>query len=238
MVTDYVIEIIGKRIAGDIVWSSDIGASLRKWRNIFRVSQSELARALGVATSVINNYEKNKRSPGARFVKKYVDALIKIDAERGWVVIKDLMRGININPLAIIDIGEYDYPVKLDEVVTVVKGVLVNSVFQIRPLYGYTVIDSINAIQLLSGNEFIQIMGATSERILVFTKVSTGRSPMIAIRVAPIKPAAVIFHGSKRIDPLAIVLADKESIPLILSTASNIDELTKSLRELKYRVSY
>ncbi len=233
---DYVIEIIGKRITGDIVWSDDISAALRKWRNIFKVSQSELAKALGVAPSVVNNYEKGKRTPGARFVKRYVEALLRIDAERGWVVARDLMKSININPLAIIDIEEYDSPVKLDDVIHATKGILLNSTFQIKPLYGYTVIDSINAIQVLSGNEFLQIMGATSERILVFTKVSTGRSPMIAIRVAPIKPAAVVFHGSRRIDPLAISLADKESIPLILSLSSNVEELISGLRDLRHKI--
>ena len=234
---DYVIEIIGKRIAGDIVWSNDVSAALRKWRSIFRVSQSELAKALGVAPSVINNYEKGKRTPGAKFVKRYVEALLRIDAERGWLVARDLMKSININPLAIIDIGEYDSPVKLDDIIFVTKGILLNSVFQIKPLYGYTIIDSINAIQVLSGNEFIQIMGATSERVLVFTKVSTGRSPMIAIRVAPIKPAAVVFHGGRRIDPLAIALADKESIPLILSLSSNVEELINGLRGLRQKIS-
>ncbi|MGC9010153.1 MAG: helix-turn-helix domain-containing protein, partial [Sulfolobales archaeon] len=147
---DYVIEIIGKRIAGDIVWSHDISAALRKWRSIFRVSQSELAKALGVAPSVINNYEKGKRTPGAKFVKRYVDALLRIDAERGWPVARELMKSININPLAIIDIGEYDSPVKLDDIIFVTKGILLNSVFQIKPLYGYTIIDSVNAIQVLS----------------------------------------------------------------------------------------
>ncbi len=235
---DYVIEIIGKRIAGDIVWSNDISAALRKWRSIFRVSQSELAKALGVAPSVINNYEKGKRTPGAKFVKRYVEALLRIDAERGWLVARELMKSININPLAIIDIGEYDSPVKLDDIIFVTKGILLNSVFQIKPLYGYTIIDSVNAIQVLSGNEFIQIMGATSERVLVFTKVSTGRSPMIAIRVAPIKPAAVVFHGGRRIDPLAITLADKESIPLILSLSSNVEELVNGLRGLKQKISF
>ncbi|MGC9010362.1 MAG: transcriptional regulator, partial [Sulfolobales archaeon] len=81
-------------------------------------------------------------------------------------------------------------------------------------------------------------MGATSERVLVFTKVSTGRSPMIAIRVAPIKPAAVVFHGGRRIDPLAITLADKESIPLILSLSGNIEELVNGLRGLKQKISF
>jgi len=74
-------------------------------------------------------------------------------------------------------------------------------------------------------------MGLTSERAIVFTNVERGRSPMIAIRVAPIKPAVVILHGPKRsVDPLAIVLADREHIPLVLSLASYVDEIVEKLR--------
>jgi len=233
MVSDYIIEIIGKRITGDIVWSDNIAYSMKKWREIFNVSQSELAKVMGVAPSVINNYEKGRRSPGAKFVKKYVEALLQIDSSRGWSVVRDLMKSLNINPNAIIDIGEFDKPISLDELVDAVKGIILNSIFQIKSLYGFTIIDSINAIQSLSGNEFLQIMGLTSERALIFTKVSIGRSPMVAIRVAPVKPAAVVLHGGKRVDPIAIILAEKEAIPLILSTADNVEEISRNLRRLR-----
>ncbi|MEL9929891.1 MAG: helix-turn-helix domain-containing protein [Sulfolobales archaeon] len=235
--SEYIIEMLGKRIAGDIVWSSDIASSLRKWRTIFKVSQSELARMLNIAPSVINSYEKGKRIPGARFVRKYVEALIKIDSERGWTVARELMKSFNINIQAIIDMGEFDIPVNLDELISAVRGLVLNSIFIPKQLYGYTLIDSIEAIKNLSGNEFWQIMGMTSERALVFTKVAAGRSPMIAVRVAPVKPAAVVLHGTKRVDPLALVLADKEAIPLILSTYESVEELARGLRDLRYKLS-
>ena len=73
-------------------------------------------------------------------------------------------------------------------------------------------------------------MGMTSRRALIFTKVSTGRSPLIAVRVAPVKPAVIVLHGPKRVDPLAIKLADKEGLPLIVSFAENVDKLIDSLR--------
>ena len=75
-------------------------------------------------------------------------------------------------------------------------------------------------------------MGVTSERALIFTRVSTGRSPMIAVKVAPIKPAVVVIHGTKRVDPLAIRLAESERIPFILSTLKSVDELMRRLEAL------
>ncbi|MEM2757689.1 MAG: transcriptional regulator, partial [Sulfolobales archaeon] len=84
----------------------------------------------------------------------------------------------------------------------------------------------------LSGNEFWQIMGMNTRRALIFTKVSTGRSPMIAVRVAPAKPAVIVLHGPKRVDPLAIKLADREGVPLILSMTEDVDILINNLRSV------
>ncbi|MEM2378947.1 MAG: transcriptional regulator, partial [Candidatus Methanomethylicia archaeon] len=84
----------------------------------------------------------------------------------------------------------------------------------------------------LSGTDFFRLMGETSMRALVFTKVSTGRSPMVAIRVHPIKPAMVVMHGTEKVDKLAIRLATLEQIPLVLSHAESEDELINNLKNI------
>jgi len=233
MVSEYLRDIIAKRVAGDIVMSDNYGSALRKWREVFKVSQVDLARVMGVSASVISDYEKNRRVPGSRFVKKFVDALLTLDGERGWLVVKELAKSLNIlYSNAILDVRELNSPASLDRILDLVEGIVVNSYITSEGIYGYTVIDSIEAIESLSGNEFWQIMGLNTRRALVFTKVSTGRSPLIAIRVAPTKPAVVVLHGPKRVDPLAIKLADKEGIPLILSLIDNISTLIKNLKML------
>ncbi len=233
MVSEYLRDIIAKRVAGDIVMSDNYGSALRKWREVFKVSQVDLARVMGVSASVISDYEKNRRVPGSRFVKKFVDALLTLDGERGWLVVKELAKSLNIlYSNAILDVRELNSPASLDKILDLVEGIVVNSYITSEGIYGYTVIDSIEAIESLSGNEFWQIMGLNTRRALVFTKVSTGRSPLIAIRVAPTKPAVVVLHGPKRVDPLAIKLADKEGIPLILSLIDDISTLIKNLKML------
>jgi putative transcriptional regulator len=233
MVSEYLRDIIAKRVAGDIVMSDNYGNALRKWREVFKVSQVDLARVMGVSASVISDYEKNRRVPGSRFVKKFVDALLTLDGERGWLVVKELAKSLNIfYSNAILDVRELNSPVSLDRILDLVEGIIVNSYITSEGVYGYTVIDSIEAIESLSGNEFWQIMGMNTRRALIFTKVSTGRSPLIAIRVAPTKPAVVVLHGPKKVDPLAIKLADKEVIPLILSLVDNVNELIKNLKML------
>ena len=133
---------------------------------------------------------------------------------------------------AVLDARELEEGIGFDELVEAVQGIPLTSIVLSEKIYGYTVVDSISAILSLSGNEFIYIMGATSQRALVFTRVTTGRSPMIAVRVAPIKPAVVVVHGPKRVDFLAIMLAEAEHIPLILSTAKTVEELLEGLRRL------
>lgn len=232
MVNEYLKELIAKRIAGDMVLSNNYGSSLRKWREIFKSSQLDIARIMGISASVISDYEKNRRTPGARFIKKYVDALLTIDGERGWIVTKELAKNLNLlYSTAILDVKELNSPIGLNLLVNIVEGFIVNSyVSSTDEIYGYTVIDSLEAIEGLSGNEFWQIMGMNTRRALIFTKVSTGRSPMIAVRVAPAKPATIILHGPKRVDPLAVKLADREGIPLILSLTEDINTLISNLR--------
>ncbi|MEM2490498.1 MAG: helix-turn-helix domain-containing protein, partial [Candidatus Korarchaeum sp.] len=50
-------EVVAKKVAGDILFSQNIGQAMRKWREYFGVKQSELARALGVSASVVSDYE-------------------------------------------------------------------------------------------------------------------------------------------------------------------------------------
>ncbi|MET1102004.1 MAG: helix-turn-helix domain-containing protein [Pyrodictiaceae archaeon] len=231
--THVVIDAISRHVAGEIVMSDSPGRMLRKWREVFGASQLEVARRMGITASVISDYEKGRRVPGSGFVKRFVEALVEIDAERGWPVISKLSRLLQLQHLsAVVDMMEFERGVSFDEVVSAVKGVLLNSVIPPDKVYGYTVVDSIMAIESLSGNEFVYIMGSTSQRVLVFTRVTTGRSPLIAVRVAPIKPAVVVIHRPRMVDFLAVRLAEMEGIPLIASTARSVEELVSGLRRL------
>ena len=229
---DFVLELIAQKIAGDIVMSENCGASLRKWREVFKLTQTEVGVLMGVSASVISDYEKGRRSPGVKFLRRFVKALINLDKSRGYPVVKQIASSLNLSLGAIMDLKDFSAPMKLDELVTVVEGFIANSnMHRDVIIYGYTVLDSLEAIERLSGNEFWQIMGATTRRALIFTKVSTGRSPMISVRVSPVKPVAVVLHGTKKIDPLAIRLADREGLPLIVSLKPTAEDLIKSLRK-------
>jgi len=199
------------------------------------VNQIELANALELSPSVISDYETGRRkSPGSNFVKRYVETLLDIDEARGGQYIRQLAR-ITLDPSDVfVDIREFMAPVSAMEIVEAVEGEVVSCQEKLeQDVFGYTIVDSVKAIQMLSGLDFYRIFGTTSERALVFSGVSRGRSPMIAVKISPFKPRVIILHGlQEEIDPLAVVLARHEGIPLAISRMETEELLVESLIDL------
>jgi len=231
LVSRYAIEVIARRIAGDIVLAENTASAMRKWREIFGLTQSELAKLMGISPSVLSDYEKGRRVPGARFLKRFVEALLRADEARGWPTVRNLLSNVVPRMDAVIDMHEFWNPITVAQLVELVEGIVLNTFVDNKPIYGYTVVDSIRAIETMRGYEYWQLLGMTSERAVIFTRVSKGRSPMVAVRVSPLKPAAIVIHGPRRtVDPLALKIAELEHIPFILSLAATVDELVSKLR--------
>ena len=227
-------EIFIKNIAGEIVMSNEPGRTLKKWREIFGIKQRDLAAGLNISASVISDYESGRRrSPGVGFVRKYINVLIEEDAKRGGDVIRKFSPVVD--DAAVLDIREFLEPVSAEDIRKAVNGYVVFNKLEGRMISGYTVIDSIRAILELSESDFINLYGPTTERALVFTKVHTGRSPMVAIKVTKPKPQMVVFHGlhPNRMDSLGARIARIENIPLVISTLKSENELIENLRGLQ-----
>lgn len=210
---------LAEKIAGEIVFSPSPGKTIRKWRDIFDVKQSELAKHLGTSASVISDYEGGRRkSPGIATIKKMVAALLEIDEGKGGRIIRKYK--VLGKSEAIIDIKEFSRSVSLMEFVDKLDGELINKKhisLSRRDIHGYTFMDSVKAILEFGSHDYMRVYGWSTERALLFTGVYYGRSPMIAVRVHPLKPAAVVYHKPERVDDLAVKLADIEAIPLIVT---------------------
>jgi putative transcriptional regulator len=232
-------DMLARRIAGEIVLSSSPGATMKKWRILLQVSQVEVAEGLGLSPSVISDYETGRRrSPGSGFIRRFVETLLDIEEGRGGQYIRQLAR-ITLNPGDVfLDVREFAAPATIREICEALRcEVLVGEDALDQDVFGYTIIDSIRAIQMLSGLDFYRIFGATSERALVFVGVSRGRSPMIAVKISPFKPRIVILHGKiVEVDPLAIGLARNEGIPLAISRVGTQDEVVDALLKI-YRLT-
>ncbi len=231
------IEAVKVRIAGEIAISKSPGVAMKKWRQLFGEKQREVAARMGVSPSVLSDYEQGKRSPGIKFVGRYVESLIALDLEKGGANIRHFSDPSRSRHRAILDLREFSTPVTLGEIVEAMEGeYLWRSRGREPEVYGYTVVDSIAAIRYMDSTEFIQIFGLTSMRVLVFTNVSTGRSPLVAVRVYPLKPVAVALHGPpspEQVDKLAVELAELSRVPLILSRSKSVKDMIDSLRRLE-----
>ncbi len=230
-------EALMNRIAGEIILSKTPGEVMKKWRLLFELNQSELAKHMGIAPSVLNDYEKNRRkSPGTIFLRKFVIALIEIDSKKGGVHIKKFTTTTKDLSNVILDIAEFPGTKSVKDVVEAVEGIiLAGKEGQNQPVYGYTVVDSLNAIKFMDATDFLKLFGTNSMRVLVFVGVSRGRSPIIAVKIYPIKPRMIVIHGPKKpedVDELAIILAEQEALPFVLSLKQDVPSLISSLRSL------
>lgn len=226
-----------KKIAGDIVLSESPGAAIQKWRAIFKISQRTLADKMHVMSSVISDYESGRRkSPGVAMIKKIVDAIITIDEETGGPVsheFNNIYSGEKLSD-AIIDIRELKKPTTIKEIVTLVSGnAVIEGADMSKKIYGYAIIDSIKAIVEISPSEFVRLYGITTDRAIIFTGVAHGKSPLVAIKVANLKPGVVVFHGLKELDKVAERIAHVEKIPVIISNKQTVEELVSSLKTLE-----
>ncbi|MEM4347538.1 MAG: helix-turn-helix domain-containing protein [Candidatus Altiarchaeota archaeon] len=228
-------ELLARSIASEIVLSKNPGNVMRKWREILGIKQNQIAAHLGISASVISDYEANRRSPGVVFVKKFIDALISLE-NKNRVEMSFFEKFFSGKEHAILSIREFLVPMKISKFVKIVKGkVLSNNKLIEKKIYGYTAIDSIRAILELNEDEFSKIYGLNTERALIFTKVKTGRSPMIAIKVTPLKPSVVILHGLswREVDKLAIKISEVEKIPLVVSTEKDEESLIKNINMIE-----
>ncbi|MFP3255428.1 MAG: helix-turn-helix domain-containing protein [Thermoplasmata archaeon] len=220
-----------EKIAGEIVISDDPGSTMRKWREEFKITQQELGKYMGISPSVISDYELGRRkSPGLKMIRKFVLALIAIDIGRGGEIVKKFKK--NYGSDAIIDIREFWKMVTREELTKIIDGNNLNPKADMKkPVYGYTMIDSIKAIIEFNSNDYIKIYGWSNERALIFTGVKYGRSPMVAIRAHPLKPGMVVFARPENVDSLSIKLAELEGLPLIITKLEDRD-IIKRLRDL------
>ncbi len=227
---------LAEKIAGEITLSDEPGATLRKWRTDFDVAQTDLAAELEVSSSVISDYESGRReSPGIGVIRRLVEGLLAIDERRGGDRIRQYGRVLSagFESDVVYDLREYatTYPLAdlYDRIgaTEITPGTYDHS-------SGHTVINSIQAITRLSSEEFFRLYGQSTNRALIFTGVTRGESPLVALRVVNPTPNAVILHG---LDPEdlwehAADLARIEGYSLAVSNAP-LEEMLEELSAIE-----
>ncbi|MDD1719325.1 MAG: helix-turn-helix domain-containing protein [Methanoregulaceae archaeon] len=228
---------LAEKMAGEITLSESPGKALRKWRMSFDIPQGVLSEHLKVSPSVISDYESGRRkSPGTAIVGKIVETILAIDEAGGGKYIRKYSRLLfsGIDDDVIHDMHDYTNAVPLRQFADAIGCTTICGPVE-KTIFGYTVIDSLNAILRLSADEFNCIYGWSTERALIFSGVTTGKSPMVAIRVTPFKPRAVVLQGlpASRVDPLVAKMAETDRIT-VLSTEMGTEQLVHNLRQKQW----
>lgn len=226
---------LAERIAGEITLSDGPGATLRKWRTDFDVSQTELADQLDISSSVVSDYESGRRqSPGIAVVRRLIEGLLDIDERRGGDRIRQYARVLSAGFESDIvqDLREYPATMPLTDFYDAIDATEISRGTHDR-ISGHTVINSIQAITRLSSEEFYRLYGQSTNRALTFTHVTRGESPLVAMRVVTPTPNAVILHGLSPDDlwEHAPKLARIDGFSLA-TTEMALDEMIEALQEL------
>ncbi|MBD3262705.1 MAG: helix-turn-helix domain-containing protein [Candidatus Altiarchaeales archaeon] len=222
-----------KKIAGEVTLSDSPGAAMKKWRQIFGFKQSTIASKLSISPSVVSDYESGRRkNPGAGFIKQYITALVKTDKEAGGQVVSKFS---SEEKNSLINVRELLTPLPAKKLLEFLdaKVIAYPQPVERMMLGGVSVIDSLTAILELSENDFTEIYGSTMNRALIFTGVSLGRSPLVAVKVTSPKPSLIVLHGlnPNAVDKLAIKIAESIKVPLAVSQLKQTNELIDTLRE-------
>ncbi|MHA2378779.1 MAG: helix-turn-helix domain-containing protein [Candidatus Thorarchaeota archaeon] len=230
-------ERLARRIAGEIALSDHPGQTMRMWRERFRLPQIKLADFIGISPSVISDYESGRRkSPGTSTIHRFVMALLALDERNGGQIIAAYVRLMDVSLVdlhIVLTMSDFHSPITLGDFCRRLKcTVKTGKELLKRKIYGYTLVDVEKAVKELSSEAFLKLFGATTERCLIFTKVSTGRAPMIAIKSQEFKPTLVILHGVREVDRLALELSEQMRIPLAVSKIGSVDALVRELRSI------
>ncbi|PIT84613.1 transcriptional regulator [Candidatus Micrarchaeota archaeon CG10_big_fil_rev_8_21_14_0_10_45_29] len=221
-------------MAGEIALSPNPGSTMKKWREIFAITQTDLANFLNLSCSTISDYEGNRRkSPGTTIISRFVDALFEIDRSRGSPILSKLSGGATAQTDQYFETHEFATSISAIDFAKLINAkVAVNEeLMSTKKIYGYTLMDSLKVILDMPFSQFHKLYGTMSERAFLFTKVSTGRSPMVVIRVTPMKPSLVILHGIDEVDTLALKIAQREQIP-VLTTKTDLSRIREALNKL------
>lgn len=236
---------LAEHIAGEVTMSDDAGSTLAKWREEFDVTGAALADAIDVSPSVVSDYESGRRdSPGIGIVRRFVEGLLDIDEARGGDRLRQFARVLSAGFESDIvhDLREYPATMPLrrfyaavdaTEVTDGSDGGSARSRGRGRSVAGHTVINSIEAISRLSSEEFYRLYGQSTNRALVFTGVTRGEGPLVALRVVKPTPTAVVLHGLSETELWEhgpnLASADGYSLAV---TEQPLDEVLAALREL------
>ncbi len=222
-------------IAGDIASNEKYGIVMKKWRNLFNITQSRIAKEMNVKQSVISDYENNRRaSPGINIIRSYVLALIKIAKKEHPREYNELLKSLNIDEeRASLYRGEFKTELNNKRIMK-----LFNATQVIAPKEEYKfkefVFFSKNISSIVTNQpsyKLLKELKSNTNRLFIFSNVKSGQIPLITITLlSKINhtdlPKLILFQSNKfKISNLAKRIAKSNNISIMITKMNNEDIL-------------
>jgi putative transcriptional regulator len=174
-------------ILGDIAANENYGLVMKKWRELFNITQSRIAKELQIKQSVISDYENNRRkSPGIEFIRKYTQSLINIGKKERKkeyeTIIEDLGLKKEVNKLFA---GEFKTKIGSKEVINLLNGTQIlaqpsQSSFQNYLFFSDKIT---NIVTKQPSYKLLKDLKSKKETVYIFSHVRTGKVPLILLKM-------------------------------------------------------
>jgi putative transcriptional regulator len=174
-------------IMGDITVNENYGLVMKKWRDLFNITQSKIAKKLDIKQSVISDYENNRRkSPGIEFIRKYTIALLNIARQESRKeydnVKKELIGNINEDSLFR---GEFSKGLKNKDVLKLLNATQIIAPEE-QSVFGNYLFFSDNISGLITKKptyELLKELKNKENTVFIFSNVKTGKLPLITLKI-------------------------------------------------------
>jgi len=212
-----------QEIAGEICIAENSGNALKKWQNIFEVSQISLARQMKLTGSTISDYENGRRNnPCINFVQRFVNALIDLDLKRKAQIIKKL---IVLPQEQLFETKEFKKGIKIKHTDGLKDLEQINSKNPNDFIFGITFLDALN-ISEFESSDLQKIYGKTNKRIIYIQNASNFLAIHLflkALKLATnLNPGIIILETSlDNTDEILKVL--DINVPIYISTKPKDD---------------
>ena len=173
-------------ILGDIAANENYGIVMKKWRELFNITQSRIAKELDIKQSVISDYENNRRkSPGIEFIRKYTNSLITIGKNENRKefdsIIEDLGLKKELNKLFS---GEFEKSLESMEVINLLNATQILSQQQASFKNYLFFSDRIsNIVTKQPSFKLLKSLKNKKETVFIFSDVKTGKLPLIMLKI-------------------------------------------------------
>ncbi|MBN1924107.1 MAG: helix-turn-helix domain-containing protein [Nanoarchaeota archaeon] len=224
-------------ILGDIAANEDYGLVMKKWRELFNITQSRIAKELKIKQSVISDYENNRRkSPGIEFIRKYTTGIVSIASKENKKEYESVIESLELNKESSKLLrGVFKKSMNNSQIIKLLKATQIISQ-ENQSLFKDFVFFSDNLSKILTKQpslKLIKSLKSNNEIVYIFSRVKSGKIPLITLKLlSKINkidlPKLIIFQSDKfKISSLARRIAKNNNICIAVTKENN-----NTIREL------